>query len=91
MPDLASVDLNLLVALDLLLEERSVRGAARRARLSPSAMSHTLSRLRDLLGDEVLVRAGRTMVPTPRAQALATPLKALLLQAQAVLSHPRHL
>ncbi|MBX2803564.1 MAG: LysR family transcriptional regulator [Myxococcales bacterium] len=86
MPDLSSVDLNLLVSFDLLLDERSVRGAARRAGLSASAMSHTLSRLRDLLGDEVLVRAGRQMVPTPRAEALAVPVKELLARARGVLA-----
>ncbi|MCB9760478.1 MAG: LysR family transcriptional regulator [Alphaproteobacteria bacterium] len=88
MTDLGAVDLNLLVALELLLEERSVRGAARRAHVSPSAMSHTLRRLRALLGDEVLVRAGRGMVPTPRAEALAEPVKGLLAQARAVLTDP---
>lgn len=96
MTDLASVDLNLLVSLDLLLEERSVRGAARRAHLSPSAMSHTLGRLRDLLGDEILVRAGRQMVPTPRAESLVEPLKSLLAGARSLLTDatrfdPQHL
>jgi len=86
MSELTAIDLNLLVALDLLLDEGSVRGAARRAHLSPSAMSHTLARLRDLLDDEVLVRAGRGMVPTPRAEALALPVKELLGQARAVLA-----
>jgi len=88
MRDLSSVDLNLLVSLDLLLDERSVRGAARRAHVSPSAMSHTLGRLRELLGDEVLVRAGRGMVPTPRAEELAVPTKELLARAREVLSDP---
>lgn len=89
MTDLSAVDLNLLTALELLLEERSVRGAARRANVSPSAMSHTLGRLRDLLGDEVLVRAGRRMVPTPRAEAVALPLEALLAQARRILAEGR--
>jgi DNA-binding transcriptional LysR family regulator len=88
MSDLSSIDLNLLVALDLLLDERSVRGAARRAGVSPSAMSHTLGRLRELLDDAVLVRAGRGMVPTPRAEALAEPVKELLASARAVLTNP---
>lgn len=86
--DLAAVDLNLLVAFDLLLEERSVRGAARRAHVTPSAMSHTLRRLRDLLGDEVLVRAGRSMVPTPHAEALVDPVRDLLARARQVLADP---
>ena len=88
MRDLASIDLNLLVAVNVLLEERSVRGAARRLHVTPSAMSHTLRRIRALLGDEVFVRAGRGMVPTPRAEALVEPLRALLSQTQAVLADP---
>lgn len=88
MRDLRSVDLNLLVALDALLEERSVRGAARRLNLTPPAMSHQLRRIRDLLDDEVLVRAGRGMVATPRAEALVEPVRALLVQAQQVLESP---
>ncbi len=84
--NLAAVDLNLLVSLDLLLEEGSVRGAARRAGVSPSAMSHTLARLRELLDDELLVRAGRGMVPTPRAEALVVPVKELLAQTRTLLS-----
>lgn len=68
---LAGVDANLLVALDALLSERSVDRAARRMGLSASAMSHTLSRIRQLLEDPVLVRAGGRMVVTPRAAQLA--------------------
>lgn len=86
--NLRAVDLNLLVSLDLLLDERSVRGAARRAHVSPSAMSHTLCRLRELLGDDVLVRAGQAMVPTPRAEALATPVKEVLAAARVLLEEP---
>jgi len=62
--DLRHVDLNLLVALDALLERQSVTGAAARMGLSPPATSHALSRLRALLGDPLLVRAGRSMVLT---------------------------
>lgn len=62
-------DFNLLVALDILLSEASVAGAARRLNLSTSAMSRTLSRLRDVTGDPILVRAGRNMVLTPWAEA----------------------
>ncbi|HND34444.1 MAG TPA: LysR family transcriptional regulator, partial [Myxococcota bacterium] len=87
--DLATVDLNLLVTLHLLLEERSVRGAARRAGVSPSAMSHSLGRLRELLHDEVLVRAGHGMVATPRAELLAGPIRDLLAQARGVLLEGR--
>jgi DNA-binding transcriptional LysR family regulator len=60
-------DLNLLVTLDVLLAEGSVAQAARRLGLSPSAMSRTLARLREATGDPLLVRAGRGLVPTPRA------------------------
>jgi DNA-binding transcriptional LysR family regulator len=63
-------DLNLLITLDVLLEEGSVARAARRLRLSPSAMSRALSRLRETTGDPLLVRAGRGLVPTPRALEL---------------------
>jgi DNA-binding transcriptional LysR family regulator len=63
-------DLNLLVTLDVLLAEGSVAGAARRLRLSPSAMSRALARLRETTGDPLLVRAGRGLVPTPRALEL---------------------
>lgn len=63
-------DLNLLVTLDALLSEGSVAGAARRLRLSPSAMSRALARLRQTTGDPLLVRAGRGLVPTPRAVEL---------------------
>lgn len=60
-------DFNLLITLDALLAEGSVAGAARRLRLSPSAMSRALARLRETTGDPLLVRAGRGLVPTPRA------------------------
>jgi DNA-binding transcriptional LysR family regulator len=61
---MADTDLNLLTALDALLAEGSVAGAARRLGLSASAMSRTLARLRAATGDPLLVRAGRGMVPT---------------------------
>jgi DNA-binding transcriptional LysR family regulator len=73
-----SIDLNLLTALDALLVEGSVTGAAKRMNLSPSAMSRTLTRIRHALGDEILVRAGREMVPTPRALELHGRLRSLL-------------
>lgn len=63
-------DLNLLVTLNVLLTEGSVARAAERLRLSPSAMSRTLARLREATGDPLLVRAGRGLVPTPRALEL---------------------
>ena len=65
------IDANLLISLDALLREGSVTKAARRVGLTQSAMSHALGRLREQLGDPLLVRAGRQMVLTPRAEALA--------------------
>lgn len=78
-------DLNLLVTLDFLLSEGSVAGAARRLRLSPSAMSRALARLREVTGDPLLVRAGRGLVPTPRAIELRSQVGALVDGANAVL------
>ncbi|MFV3131819.1 LysR family transcriptional regulator [Niveispirillum sp. KHB5.9] len=78
-------DLNLLVTLDVLLEEGSVARAARRLRLSPSAMSRALARLREATGDPLLVRAGRGLVPTPRALDLRGQVGPLVEQAQAAL------
>ncbi|HYH20999.1 MAG TPA: LysR family transcriptional regulator [Azospirillum sp.] len=78
-------DLNLLVTLDALLAEGSVAGAARRLRLSPSAMSRALARLRETTGDPLLVRAGRGLVPTPRALELRGRIGQLVEDAEAVL------
>ncbi|MBV6289236.1 LysR family transcriptional regulator [Pseudomonas aegrilactucae] len=74
-------DMNLLVALDALLDEGSVVGAARRMNLSPAAMSRTLGRIREAVGDPILVRAGRGLVPTPRAQALRDQVRIVVEQA----------
>jgi DNA-binding transcriptional LysR family regulator len=78
-------DLNLLVTLDAVLAEGSVAGAARRLRLSPSAMSRALARLRETTGDPLLVRAGRGLVPTPRALELRDRVGQLVEDARAVL------
>ncbi|WP_354641412.1 LysR family transcriptional regulator [Kitasatospora camelliae] len=78
----SNLDLNLLVALDLLLEEGSVSGAARRLHLSEPAMSRTLGRIRRALGDPVLVRAGRAMVPTPHALAIQAEVRAVVERAR---------
>lgn len=78
-------DLNLLVTLDVLLTEGSVARAAKRLQLSPSAMSRALSRLRDTLGDPLLVRAGRGLVATPRALELRERVSHLVQEAQSVL------
>ncbi|WP_437947587.1 LysR family transcriptional regulator [Sorangium sp. So ce296] len=80
-----SMDLNLLVALDVLLEEESVLVAARRMHLSPSAMSRTLARVREAVGDPILVRAGKRLVPTPRAAELRPRVRAVVASASAVL------
>ncbi|MDN7439389.1 LysR family transcriptional regulator [Burkholderia cepacia] len=80
-----NVDLNLLTSLDVLLTERSVTRAARRLGLSPSAMSRTLSRLRVATGDQLLVQAGRTLVPTPYAEQLTERVHELARDARAVL------
>lgn len=82
MPD---TDLNLLTALDALLAEGSVVGAARRLGLSPSAMSRTLARLRTATGDPLLVRAGRGMVLTPHAIGLRERVRDLTSAAHAAL------
>jgi DNA-binding transcriptional LysR family regulator len=82
---MAAPDLNLLIALEVLLTEGSVAKAARRLRLSPSAMSRTLTRLRETTGDPLLVRAGRGLVPTPRALALRAPVQQAVEAATALL------
>lgn len=82
---MARPDLNLLVTLDVLLAEGSVAGAARRLRLSPSAMSRALARLRETTGDPLLVRAGRGLVPTPRAIELRDRVGRIVEDAEAVL------
>jgi len=82
---MAMPDLNLLVTLDVLLAEGNVTRAARRLRLSPSAMSRALARLRATTGDPLLVRAGRGMVATPRASELRERVRHLVQDGQAVL------
>ncbi|MDY0885494.1 LysR family transcriptional regulator [Dongia soli] len=82
---MARPDLNLLTTLDVLLTEGSVARAARRLRLSPSAMSRALARLRDATGDPLLVRAGRGLVPTPRALELRDRVGQLVKDGEAVL------
>jgi DNA-binding transcriptional LysR family regulator len=80
--NLNSLDLNLLVALDALLREANVSRAAMRIGLSQPATSHALRRLRDLIGDPLLVRTGSRMELTPRAQALRGPLAQVLDQVR---------
>jgi DNA-binding transcriptional LysR family regulator len=76
--DIKSVDLNLLPVLDALLRQRSVTLAAHELDMSQSAVSTALGRLRTLLGDQLFVRTGRGMLPTPRASQLAEPVAAIL-------------
>jgi len=80
--NLASLDLNLLVTLDALIREGSVSRAADRVGLSQPAASHALRRLREVMGDPLLVRAGTRMELTPRAEALREPLAAALAQVE---------
>lgn len=82
---MSSPDLNLLITLDVLLAEGSVARAAKRLRLSPSAMSRALARLRETTGDPLLVRAGRSLVLTPRALVLRERVHRLVQDAEAVL------
>ena len=84
--NLTRIDLNLLVALDALLTDRSVTRAAARVGLRQSAMSHNLARLRALLGDELLTRGPEGMRPTPRALALVDPVRITLAQITALVS-----
>lgn len=88
---MSNPDFNLLVTLDVLLAEGSVARAAERLRLSPSAMSRALARLRETTGDPLLVRAGRGLVPTPRALELRAPVAQLVEEAAAVLRPARQL
>lgn len=85
---MSDLDFNLLVAFDALLRERNVTAAARRLGLSTSAMSRTLSRLRSAIGDPILVPAGRSMVATPHALAIAEEVHLLKEAVTRVLSPP---
>lgn len=82
---MARPDLNMLVTLDVLLAEGHVARAAQRLHLSPSAMSRALARLRETTGDPLLVRAGRGLVPTPRALELREQVRQLVPDCEAVL------
>lgn len=84
-----SSDLGLLVSLDALLQEGSVTAAARRVGLSTPAMSHALARARERLGDPLLVRAGRGMLLTPRAQALRDQVHQVVVAARRALEPER--
>jgi DNA-binding transcriptional LysR family regulator len=92
MPDIDGIDfdLNLLVVLDSLLEHKSVSSAARALGLTQPTISHSLARLREAFSDPLLVRAGRNMMLTPRAEALAPSVKAVLQDVRRVLSLSVH-
>ncbi len=85
-----SIDFNLLIALDALLDEGSVLGAARRMNLSAPAMSRTLGRIREAFGDAILVRAGRRMVPTPRAIELRGRVGDVIAEARLLMRPEGH-
>ena len=85
------LDLNLLVALDALLEAGSVNGAAARLHLSGPAMSRALARVRRALSDPILVRSGRAMAPTPYALAIRAEVRELVERAGALFTGPREL
>ncbi|HVY82762.1 MAG TPA: LysR family transcriptional regulator [Steroidobacteraceae bacterium] len=80
------LDLNLLVALDALLTERSITAAGVRVHLTQSAMSGALSRLREFFNDELLTQVGRKMVPTPLGESLAEPVRQILLEIKATIN-----
>ncbi len=84
--NLAGIDLNQLRVLDALLSERSVSRAARRLGVTQAAASNALRRLRETVGDPLLVRAGRRMVLTPRAEALVGPAAEVMRAAARVLA-----
>ena len=88
MPNLSKIDLNLLVVLDVLLREKSVAQTANRLNLTSSAVSHALKRLRLLFDNELLVRDGRRMVPTARAEVLAETLPTVLSCIERTLAEP---
>ncbi|HOB65575.1 LysR family transcriptional regulator [Ottowia sp.] len=85
--DIRTIDLNLLPVLDALLRQQSVTLAARELDMSQSALSAALARLRKLLGDELFVRTGRGLLPTPRASALAEPVVTILEQVRERVLH----
>lgn len=84
-----SSDLNLLVTLDALLQEGSVSGAARRVGLSTPAMSHALARIREKMCDPILVRSGRSMVLTPRAEVLKPRVHSIVAEARQAMEPER--
>src|SRR5687768_3687274 len=86
--NLAALDLNLLLVLEVLLAERSVTRAARRLGLSQSATSHALARLRVALDDPLFVRTSRGLAPTAKASRLAGPLRQAMSELRSALVDP---
>ena len=86
---LSAIDLNLLVVFDALMQERNVTRAAERLALSQPALSHALSRLRHMLKDDLFIRSPKGMIPTPRAEALALPVRRALDELQHSLEPPQ--
>src|SRR6188474_3982581 len=84
--DLSRADLNLLALFEVVLEERHVGRAAERLRLTPSAVSHGLGRLRRMLNDPLFLRTPKGVVPTARATELAAPVADILARVRAVVS-----
>lgn len=89
MRELQRIDLNLLVAFDAMMAERSVTRAAERMLVGQPAMSASLARLRKLFGDPLLVRDGRTLVPTPVAESLVEPVREALKLVEGMLASRR--
>ena len=87
--NLAHLDLNLLVTFEVLMTERSVTRAADRVARTQSAISHSLARLREQLGDPLLIKVGSTMVPTPFALQLVEDLRPILRSIQRIAALPR--
>jgi DNA-binding transcriptional LysR family regulator len=85
-PELSSIDLNLLVTLDAVLNERSVSRAAVKLHVTQSAVSHALRRLREIFGDPLLTRKGSGMIPTQKGCSLQEPTRTLLAQARSILN-----
>ena len=84
--NIRNVDLNLLVAFDALFDEHNVTRAADRLALTQPTVSGMLKRLRDVFGDDLFVRTSHGIIPTPRAEAIAVPVKELLANAQILLA-----
>lgn len=89
MTDIRRIDFNLLVAFDAMFDELSVSRAAQRLALTQPTVSGILNRLRELFGDPLFVRGQRGMLPTPRAEALALPVKSLIEDARSLIEPAR--